>query len=171
VFSCLGRYYSLEVVQHPLRARMCGFGDKVCPMRAPDVACTSRLTHGIRSGSATISTSSGSQDDSAERGQYPGGCRVSHPLFSHGFRSPGSPLYQRRRLFILSRDRRPVVIRRKAGGEPRASPIFYRSQPKHPNFQSKAARWKRLRSTNAICASNPAGYPNTPLPFCRRCSG
>jgi hypothetical protein len=23
------RYYSLEVVQHPLRARMCGFGDKV----------------------------------------------------------------------------------------------------------------------------------------------
>lgn len=25
------RYYSLEVVQHPLRARMCGFGDKVRP--------------------------------------------------------------------------------------------------------------------------------------------
>jgi len=24
------RYYSLEVVQHPLRARMCGFGDRVC---------------------------------------------------------------------------------------------------------------------------------------------
>ena len=24
-----GRYYSLEVVQHPVRARMCGFGDKV----------------------------------------------------------------------------------------------------------------------------------------------
>lgn len=23
------RHYSLEVVQHPLRARMCGFGDKV----------------------------------------------------------------------------------------------------------------------------------------------
>ena len=23
------RYYSLEVVQHPIRARMCGFGDKV----------------------------------------------------------------------------------------------------------------------------------------------
>ena len=26
------RYYSLEVVQHPIRARMCGFGDKVCYM-------------------------------------------------------------------------------------------------------------------------------------------
>ncbi|KAF7800135.1 hypothetical protein EIP86_011380 [Pleurotus ostreatoroseus] len=24
------KYYSLEVVQHPIRARMCGFGDKVC---------------------------------------------------------------------------------------------------------------------------------------------
>jgi hypothetical protein len=24
-----GRYYTLEVVQHPVRARMCGFGDKV----------------------------------------------------------------------------------------------------------------------------------------------
>ena len=23
------RHYSLEVIQHPLRARMCGFGDKV----------------------------------------------------------------------------------------------------------------------------------------------
>jgi hypothetical protein len=23
------KYYSLEIVQHPLRARMCGFGDKV----------------------------------------------------------------------------------------------------------------------------------------------
>lgn len=22
------RYYSLQIVQHPLRARMCGFGDK-----------------------------------------------------------------------------------------------------------------------------------------------
>jgi hypothetical protein len=25
-----GRYYALEVVQNPVRARMCGFGDKVC---------------------------------------------------------------------------------------------------------------------------------------------
>jgi hypothetical protein len=24
-----GRYYTLEVVQNPARARMCGFGDKV----------------------------------------------------------------------------------------------------------------------------------------------
>lgn len=28
---CALRYYTLEVVQHPLRARMCGFGDKVNP--------------------------------------------------------------------------------------------------------------------------------------------
>lgn len=35
VLSCLCcRYYSLEVVQNPIRARMCGFGDKVCSMRA-----------------------------------------------------------------------------------------------------------------------------------------
>lgn len=27
------RHYSLHVVQHPLRARMCGFGDKVSPRR------------------------------------------------------------------------------------------------------------------------------------------
>lgn len=27
----INRHYSLEVVQHPLRARMCGFGDKVRP--------------------------------------------------------------------------------------------------------------------------------------------
>lgn len=27
--SCYSRHYSLEIVQHPLRARMCGFGDKV----------------------------------------------------------------------------------------------------------------------------------------------
>jgi hypothetical protein len=26
------RHYSLEIVQHPIRARMCGFGDKVCPI-------------------------------------------------------------------------------------------------------------------------------------------
>lgn len=25
-----GRIYSLDVVQQPVRARMCGFGDKVC---------------------------------------------------------------------------------------------------------------------------------------------
>ena len=29
--SC-SRYYSLEVAQNPLRARMCGFGDKVRPV-------------------------------------------------------------------------------------------------------------------------------------------
>lgn len=30
------RHYSLEAIQHPIRARMCGFGDKVghdCPLR------------------------------------------------------------------------------------------------------------------------------------------
>jgi hypothetical protein len=27
ILNC--RHYALEVVQHPLRARMCGFGDKV----------------------------------------------------------------------------------------------------------------------------------------------
>lgn len=26
-----GRFYTLEVVQNPVRARMCGFGDKVRP--------------------------------------------------------------------------------------------------------------------------------------------
>jgi hypothetical protein len=26
------RHYSLEIVQHPIRARMCGFGDKVDPI-------------------------------------------------------------------------------------------------------------------------------------------
>jgi hypothetical protein len=26
---CFDRHYSLEVLQHPMRARMCGFGDKV----------------------------------------------------------------------------------------------------------------------------------------------
>lgn len=30
--SPISRHYSLQVVQHPLRARMCGFGDKVCPL-------------------------------------------------------------------------------------------------------------------------------------------
>ena len=34
------RYYSLEVVQHPIRARMCGFGDKVCYMNAFPARCT-----------------------------------------------------------------------------------------------------------------------------------
>lgn len=29
------RHYSLEVVQHPIRARMCGFGDKVRQRHLP----------------------------------------------------------------------------------------------------------------------------------------
>lgn len=35
------RFYSLVVVQQPIRARMCGFGDKVCQ----PIALTSTLPH------------------------------------------------------------------------------------------------------------------------------
>lgn len=42
-----GRLWSLEVVQQPVRARMCGFGDKVCAAHAPfsdeQVSKTSQL--------------------------------------------------------------------------------------------------------------------------------
>jgi hypothetical protein len=36
------RHYSLEVLQHPLRARMCGFGDKVCLMLLMGCFCHNR---------------------------------------------------------------------------------------------------------------------------------
>lgn len=38
------RHYSLEVVQHPLRARMCGFGDKVPSITPPfNICCPNPL--------------------------------------------------------------------------------------------------------------------------------
>ena len=44
------RYYSLEVVQHPIRARMCGFGDKVCRMNPFPAGCTHPQLHFSRIG-------------------------------------------------------------------------------------------------------------------------
>jgi hypothetical protein len=41
--SPLSRHYSLEVVQHPLRARMCGFGDKVCISSSRPALLAARL--------------------------------------------------------------------------------------------------------------------------------
>lgn len=32
MYSLSTRHYSLEVLQNPIRARMCGFGDKVRPI-------------------------------------------------------------------------------------------------------------------------------------------
>lgn len=36
-----GRIWSLHVVQQPVRARMCGFGDKVSPIPSAVVVCES----------------------------------------------------------------------------------------------------------------------------------
>lgn len=75
MLTVLISYYSLEVVQHPLRARMCGFGDKVRflePVMPRGQACLLLPN----SGSQAISASSSSQNDSEDGGPEASRCRV-----------------------------------------------------------------------------------------------
>lgn len=67
------RHYSLQVVQHPLRARMCGFGDKVRPRHAHRVPVSSppRVQ-----GSSPTCARCHRQDGRPQRRQLGGRCRV-----------------------------------------------------------------------------------------------
>ena len=56
------RHYSLEIVQHPIRARMCGFGDKVGP-----IPCASGSNASVRVGSAAFGPCGGCKAGSSER--------------------------------------------------------------------------------------------------------
>jgi hypothetical protein len=67
------RHYSLHVVQHPLRARMCGFGDKVCPTLP-----TSSISPFPAQGSPTACPRRRRQDGRPQRGQLDRRCRASH---------------------------------------------------------------------------------------------
>jgi Velvet factor len=73
--TVLFRYYSLEVVQHPLRARMCGFGDKVRSVEPimPTGTPSSLL---LNTGPEALSSSSSSQNDCEDRGPEASRCRV-----------------------------------------------------------------------------------------------
>lgn len=69
------RHYSLHVVQHPLRARMCGFGDKVGPSHHP----LSPPSPSPSQGSSTARSCRRRQDGRPQRGQLDCRCRVRPP--------------------------------------------------------------------------------------------
>jgi hypothetical protein len=63
LIAACDRHYSLEVVQNPVRARMCGFGDKVreFTLAFPTVSSYQCLQY---SGSTAVSTGGSLQDGS-----------------------------------------------------------------------------------------------------------
>lgn len=162
-------------MQHPLRARMCGFGDKVsclalAPMRClPRLYLTSRM-HPL--GSTAISPSCRCQDGCQRRGSQCHRRRVSLVGFQVSLQSwpqlffP-SLHFQRCRLFFFPSHRRLMVRRRKKGNEPRSPPFLDRSLCPRQFRQAAAPRYEQLGwPTNPPRQSNTRHtvHPDPPIP-------
>lgn len=98
-----GRIWSLQVMQQPIRARMCGFGDKVSRLALTPLSDKRILTRWPTSGSTTY---------------HPA---TVYSLDRAGCRDEERGRHQRDRHVVLRPDRRPVERRWDERGQPRSS--------------------------------------------------